>query len=106
MSDISRREFIRRAAAAGLAVGFGAQAGGLLGCGGESSAVQQASGGYDAIIVGGGAAGSIVATKLRLASRGRKRILIIDAGGPTSAAIGGTDFPPWLPPGRTDLTIF
>ena len=34
-----------------------------------------------------------------------KRILIIEAGGPTSATIGGTDYPPWLPAGRTDLTI-
>ena len=77
-----------------------------MGCGGDAHSVEQASGGYDAIIVGGGTAGSIVAAKLRLASGGKKRILIIEAGGPTSAAIGGTAFPPWLPPGRSDLTIF
>ncbi len=107
MSDVTRREFIRRAARAGLAVGLGAQFEVLAGCGGGGgSTVTQPAGGYDVIIVGGGAAGSIVATKLRMASRGRKRILIIEAGGATSAAIGGTDFPPWLPPHRRDLTIF
>ena len=61
---------------------------------------------YDAIIVGGGTAGAIVASKLRLASGGSKRILIIEAGGPTSADIGGAAFVPWLPSGRKDLTIF
>jgi cellobiose dehydrogenase (acceptor) len=106
MSDVSRREFLRRASQAGLAVGFATQVGGLMGCGGGAHSVERASGGYDAIIVGGGTAGSIVAAKLRLASGGKKRILIIEAGGPTSAAIGGTAFPPWLPPGRSDLTIF
>jgi cellobiose dehydrogenase (acceptor) len=102
---ITRRQFLRGAAKAGIAAGFGLQLGAIAGCGGGSS-VWQPSGSYDAIIVGGGAAGAILATKLRLASGGRKRILIIEAGGPTSAAIGGTDFPPWLPPDRTDLTIF
>ena len=37
--------------------------------------------------VGGGTAGAIVASKLRLASGGSKRILIIEAGGPTSAEL-------------------
>ncbi len=106
MARISRREFLRQAGQAGLAVGIGAQLGGLWGCSGSGQSVVTSTGSYDAIIVGGGTAGSIVATKLQTASGGRKRILIIEAGGPTSAAIGGTDFPPWLPPGRTDLTIF
>jgi cellobiose dehydrogenase (acceptor) len=104
MSTISRREFLNRAARAGLAVGIGSGLTGLLGCG--ASSTSQPTGTYDAIIVGGGTAGVIVATKLMQASGGRKRILIIDAGGPTSASIGGTAFPPWLPPGRTDLTMF
>ena len=106
MARISRREFLRQAGQAGLAVGIGAQLGGLWGCSGSGQSVVQPTGSYDAIIVGGGTAGAIVATKLQTAGGGRKRILIIEAGGPTSAAIGGTDFPPWLPPGRTDLTIF
>jgi cellobiose dehydrogenase (acceptor) len=107
MSDVSRREFLRRAGRTGLAVGLGAQLGGLTGCGGDTFySVPQPTDSYDAIIVGGGTAGAIVAAKLRAASGGKKRILIIEAGGPTSATIGGTDFPPWLPPGRRDLTIF
>ena len=106
MPRISRREFLRQAGQAGLAVGIGAQLGGLLGCSSSGQSVIQSTGSYDAIIVGGGTAGAIVATKLQTAGGGRKRILIIEAGGPTSAAIGGTDFPPWLPPDRTDLTIF
>src|SRR5262249_52853569 len=103
MSRISRREFLRQA---GLVVGVGSQIGGLLGCGSSSNSVTQATGGYDAIIVGGGTAGTIVAAKLQLASGGRRRILIIEAGGPTSASIGGTAFPAFLPPDRNDLTIF
>ena len=103
MTRISRREFLRRAGHAGLAVGIGAQVGGLAACG---DSVQDASGQYDAIIVGGGSAGAIVAAKLQMASRGRKRMLVIEAGGPTSAAIGGTHWPEWLPPERSDLTIF
>ncbi len=78
----------------------------VTGCGGGANTVESTSGEYDVIIVGGGSAGSIVASKLLAASHGRKRILIIEAGGPTSALIGGNDYPPWLPPGRTDLTIF
>ena len=104
--SISRREFLRRAGQLSLAVGVGAPLTGLAGCGSSAQSVSQASGGYDAIIVGGGTAGAIVATKLQVASRGKKRILIIEAGGPTSAAIGGDAFPPWIPSGRTDLTIF
>src|SRR5262245_55595687 len=106
MSELSRREFLRKAAGAGLAVGLGAQlGGGLLRYAGAIS-VEQPSGLYDVIIVGGGTAGLIVAARLRSAIGGRKRILIIEAGGPTSAATGGTAFPPWLPPDRNDLTIF
>jgi hypothetical protein len=106
MSPISRREFLRQAGQAGLAVSIGAQLGGLFGCSNSGQSVVAATGGYDAIIVGGGSAGTIVAAKLQMASGGRKRILIIEAGGPTSAAIGGTAFLPWVPPGWTDLTIF
>jgi cellobiose dehydrogenase (acceptor) len=106
MPRISRREFLLKVGQAGLGLGFGSQLVALAGCGGSSgSTVTETPGGFDVIIVGGGAAGAIVAAKLQLASGGRKRILIIEAGGPTSATIGGTDFPPWLPPGRTDLTI-
>jgi choline dehydrogenase-like flavoprotein len=76
----------------------------FLGCGGQS--VDQPTGKYDAIIVGGGTSGAIVAAKLRQASGGRKRILVIEAGGATTASIGGTAWPSWLPAGRNDLTIF
>ena len=76
----------------------------LSGCYGED--VYEPTGVYDAIVVGGGSAGAIVAAKLQIASGGRKRILVIEAGGPTAAAIGGSDRPPWLPPDRDDLTIF
>ena len=103
MARISRREFLRQAGQAGLAVGIGSQLGALSACG---RSVHQPTGGYDAIIVGGGTAGAIAAAKLQMASGGRKRILIIEAGGPTTAAIGGTAWPPWLPPDRSDLTIF
>lgn len=105
MGKITRREFLSGTARAGLAAGLGLQLGTLTGCGGGST-VAKPSGSYDMIIVGGGAAGAILAAKLRLASGDKKRILVIEAGGPTSAAIGGTDFPPWLPPDRSDLTIF
>jgi len=103
MLRVSRREFLRQAGQAGLAFSIGSQLA-WSGCGGDE--VDQPSGAYDAIIVGGGTAGAIVATQLQHASQGRKRILIIEAGGPTTAAIGGTARPPWLPPGRNDLTMF
>jgi cellobiose dehydrogenase (acceptor) len=108
MSEISRREFLLKAGQAGLGLGIGSQLIALAGCGGGGGGqtVTSTPGGFDAIIVGGGAGGSIVAAKLQLASGGRKRILVIEAGGPTSATIGGTDFPSWVPTGRTDLTIF
>jgi cation diffusion facilitator CzcD-associated flavoprotein CzcO len=102
MPDHGRREFLVRNGRAALAVGLGTPL--LTACWGED--VSEPTGDYDAIIVGGGAAGLIVATKLQLASAGRKRILLIEAGGPTTAATGGTAYPPWLPPGRTDLTMF
>jgi cellobiose dehydrogenase (acceptor) len=105
-SVISRREFLLKAGQAGLGLGLSSQLVALAGCGGSgASTVTETPGGFDAIIVGGGAAGAIVAAKLQAASDGKKRILIIEAGGATSATIGGTDFPPWVPPGRTDLTI-
>ena len=86
-----------------MAVGLGSQLGALVGCG---DAVEQPSGDYDAIVVGAGATAAIVATKLQLAGGGRKRILVIEAGGLTTATIGGTHYPEWLPPDRKDLTIF
>lgn len=103
MARINRREFLRRAGQAGLAVSFGSQLPWLGGCG---NGVDHAAGSYDVIIVGGGTAGAIVAAKLHLAGGGRKRILIVEAGGPTTAPIGGTDRPSWVPPERHDLTIF
>ena len=104
MSRVSRREFCRQAAQTGLTFAVASPLAGLLGCG--SSVVNPPLGSYDAIIVGGGTAGAIVAAKLRQSSGGSKRILIIEAGGPTSADIGGTASVPWLPAGRQDLTIF
>ncbi len=95
-----------KAGQAGLGLSLAPQLVALAGCGSSSAnTVTDASGGYDAIIIGGGTAGTIVAAKLQAASGGRKRILIIEAGGPTRATFGGTDFPPWLPAGRTDLTV-
>jgi cellobiose dehydrogenase (acceptor) len=98
----SRREFLVSGGKAALAAGIGAPA--LAGCWGEE--VYEPTGVYDAIIVGGGTAGIIVAAKLQAASGGRKRILVIEAGGPTSIAVGGTAYPPWAPVGRRDLTMF
>lgn len=98
-SGITRRQLLR----AGIAAGVAAQLGPLARL---AHAVDAPTGAYDAIVVGGGTAGAIVASKLRAAWGRRRKILIIEAGGPTSARIGGTDFVPWLPPGRTDLTIF
>jgi cellobiose dehydrogenase (acceptor) len=51
---------------------------------------------YDIIIVGAGAAGCIVAKRL-VDAFPKKRILLIEAGGPTSAEIGGKDFVPYDP---------
>jgi choline dehydrogenase-like flavoprotein len=102
MGRSTRREFIRKMGQAGVALGLGAKLGGLAGC----ESVNHASGRYDVIIIGGGTAGVIVAAKLQAASGGRRRILIIEAGGKTAASIGGSDVPPWLPPGATGLTIF
>jgi cellobiose dehydrogenase (acceptor) len=97
---ISRRHFLGNA---GLALGMGS----ALGLGSFAArAVTRPTGRYDVIIVGGGTAGAIVAARLQAASQGRKRILIIEAGGPTAAAIGGADVPPWLPRGRRGPTIF
>jgi choline dehydrogenase-like flavoprotein len=101
VSRVSRRDFCRQAAQAGLTLAAASPLSGLLGCGDNPP-----SGAFDAIIVGGGTAGAIVAAKLRQSSGGSKRILIIEAGGPTSASVGGMAFVPWLPAERKDLTIF
>lgn len=106
MPRIGHREFLLKAGKAGLGLSLAPQLVGLAGCRSSSAnAVTDASGGYDAIIVGGGTAGTIVAAKLQAPSGGRKRIVIIEAGGPTGATIGGTDFPPWRPAGRIDLSV-
>ena len=80
VSRVSRRDFCRQVAQTGLTLAVASPLTGLLGCGG--SVVNPPFDGYDAIIVGGGTAGAIVASKLRVASGGGKRILIIEAGGP------------------------
>ena len=49
---------------------------------------------YDLIIVGAGPAGTIVASRL-VQRFPDKKILLVEAGGPTSAEIGGKDFPPY-----------
>jgi len=98
----TRREFLLSGAKAALATGIGVPA--LAGCWGEE--VYEPTGVYDAIVIGGGTAGIIVASRLQAASGGRKRILVIEAGGPTSIAVGGTAYPPWAPAGRRDLTMF
>lgn len=102
MPRSSRREFLKQVGRAGIALSVASQFSALTGC----ESVSHASGRYDVIIIGGGTAGTIVAAKLQAASAGRRRILTIEAGGPTAASIGGTDRPPWVPPDRTDLTIF
>jgi choline dehydrogenase-like flavoprotein len=102
VKKISRRDFLAGGARTGLAVGIGAPL--VSGCWGED--VYEPADLYDVIIVGGGAAGAIVAAKLQRASGGNRRILVIEAGGPTMAAIGGTAYPPWLPSDRRDLTMF
>lgn len=57
---------------------------------------------YDIVIVGAGAAGSIVATRL-VEGFPNKKILLLEAGGPTSKEVGGQDFPPY---GDKKVTIF
>jgi hypothetical protein len=57
--------------------------------------------GYDVIVVGAGPAGCIAAR--RLVDRfPDKAILLVEAGGPTTAEVGGHDFPPY----DTQATIF
>lgn len=100
MAVKDRRDFLKRSAGVAGALGVPL----LAGCWADE--VSMPTDLYDVVIVGAGAAGSIVATRLAQASGGRKRILVIEAGGPTQAVVGGTAFPPWTPPGRRDLTIF
>lgn len=57
--------------------------------------------GFDYIIVGAGASGVIVAQRLVEAG---KKVLLIEAGGPTSKAVGGKDFPEYIKDGSR--TIF
>ncbi|CAE6459094.1 unnamed protein product [Rhizoctonia solani] len=55
----------------------------------------------DYIIVGSGPAGIVAADRL---SEAGKKVLLIERGGPSIAATGGTDTPPW--PYTTSLTRF
>lgn len=57
--------------------------------------------GFDYIIVGAGASGVIVAQRLVEAG---KKVLLIEAGGPTSKAVGGNDYPAYIK--DSSLTIF
>lgn len=57
--------------------------------------------GFDYIIVGAGASGVIVAQRLVEAG---KKVLLIEAGGPTSKAVGGNDYPEYIKDGSR--TIF
>ncbi|KAF8710274.1 cellobiose dehydrogenase, partial [Rhizoctonia solani] len=56
---------------------------------------------FDYIVVGSGPAGIVVADRL---SEAGKKVLLIERGGPSIAATGGTDTPPW--PYPTNLTRF
>lgn len=49
--------------------------------------------GFDFIIVGGGASGVIAAQRLVEAG---KKVLLIEAGGPTSKRVGGNDYPSYI----------
>ncbi|KAH7340624.1 the flavin domain of cellobiose dehydrogenase [Rhizoctonia solani] len=62
---------------------------------------KQNEAGFDYIIVGSGPAGIVVADRL---SETGKKVLLIERGGPSVAATGGTDTPPW--PYPTNLTRF
>ncbi|CUA69921.1 Cellobiose dehydrogenase [Rhizoctonia solani] len=57
--------------------------------------------GWDYIIVGSGPAGIVAADRL---SEAGKKVLLLERGGPSIAATGGTDTPPW--PYPTNLTRF
>ncbi|KAF8690928.1 Cellobiose dehydrogenase, partial [Rhizoctonia solani] len=64
---------------------------------GQSQNIQD----LDYIIVGSGPAGIVAADRL---SEAGKKVLLIERGGPSIAATGGTDTPPW--PYPTNLTRF
>jgi len=82
---MKRREFLRQTSL--LAAGA---------LSAPSSAHARGPNRYDIIIVGSGAAGSIVARRLVDRFPG-KSILLLEAGGPTSVTVGGRDFPLYDP---------
>ena len=64
---------------------------GPLGC--KESAADWISEQWDAVVVGAGTAGIIVADRL---SEGGKKTLLLELGGPSYGITGGTERPPWL----------
>ena len=60
---------------------------------------------YDVILVGVGAAGAISLSRWALAHPD-KSFLALELGGPTAAAVGGSDFPPYYDGAADKKTIF
>ena len=77
--------------AALLASGGAMPTAGPLGC--KESAADWISGKWDAVVVGAGTAGIIVADRL---SEGGKKTLLLELGGSSYGITGGTERPPWL----------
>ncbi len=53
---------------------------------------------YDMIVIGAGTSGSVFLHELAKRQQasgpeGRPRVLVVEAGGPTLASLGGSDFP-------------
>lgn len=60
---------------------------------------------YDVIFIGAGTATSIVASHL-VSKFPQMQFLILEYGGPTSEAVGGTDYPPYFADAEQKETIF